>query len=112
MDLAAAAVDIDQQYNLRTTGNLWEDWAGLGEKWLYSNVGWMYITPDGSLYQASGNGDGSDRLIFTFSPEYHANPELLYDAYENSLRQQRSQDDTTDVFACLTEDDDEWWTAV
>ncbi len=112
VDLAASAVEIDQQYNLRTTGNLWEDWAGLGEKWLYSNVGWVFLTPDGSLYQLSGNSDGSDRLIFAFSTEYHANPELLFDAYENSLRQQRAQDDTADVFACLAEDNDDLWTAV
>ena len=110
VDLAASAVEIDQQYDLRTTGNLWEDWAGLGEKWLYSNVGWVYITPAGSLYQESGNSDGSNRLIFTFSPEYHASPELLYDAYENSLRQQRNQADTASVFACLAEDDDDLWT--
>jgi hypothetical protein len=45
-----------------------------------------------------------------FSPEYHANPELLYDAYDNSLRQQRNEDDTADVFACLAEDDDDLWT--
>ncbi|MCP4174167.1 MAG: trypsin-like serine protease [Fuerstiella sp.] len=110
VDLAASAIEIDQQYDLRTTGNLWEDWAGLGEKWLYSNVGWVYVTLDGALYQEGGNSNGSDRLIFMFSPEYHANPELLYDAYDNSLRQQRNEDDTADVFACLAEDDDDLWT--
>ena len=90
--LAAKAIETDQQYDLRTTGNLWEDWAGLGEKWMYGNTGWMFITPDGSLYEAFGNNDGSDKLITTFSPEYHADPSLLYNAYDNTQREKRTSD--------------------
>ena len=91
-DLAAKAIETDQQYGLRTTGNLWEDWAGLGEKWMYGNTGWMFITPDGSLYEAFGNNDGSDKLVATFSSEYHADPSLLYNAYDNTQREKRTSD--------------------
>lgn len=91
-DLGAKAIEIDQRYDLRTTGNLWEDWAGQGEKWLYGNTGWMFITPDGSLYEAFGNDDGSDKLITTFSSEYHADPSLLYSAYDNTQREKRASD--------------------
>ena len=71
----------------------------MGEKWLYSNVGWVYITPDGSLFEAGASNDGSDKLIYKFSSEFHQNPERLYDAYENSLRQQREQNEGDNLFA-------------
>ncbi|MCP4512686.1 MAG: hypothetical protein GY826_40530, partial [Fuerstiella sp.] len=48
---AALLYDLDQQLNLRFTGNYFEDWGRRGEKWMLSSDGWYYITPDGNLYQ-------------------------------------------------------------
>ena len=98
-----AAIDIDQQYDLDTTGNLYENWAGQGEKWLYGNTGWFFITPDGSLFQFAGNDDGSDRLIHQFSADYHADVSLLYNAYDNSLQRSSDDDATDDLFAAVGE---------
>lgn len=100
--LAAKAIEIDQEYEVRTTGNLWEDWSGQGEKWLYSNVGWVFLTPDGSLFQASGNDDGSDRLVYKFSAEYHEDVTLLYNAYDNAIRDKRDSDN---LFASIGDSD-------
>ena len=103
-DLAAKAIEIDQQYDLRTTGDLWEDWSGQGEKWLYSNVGWMYVTPDGGLFEFAGNDDGTDRLIYQFSAEYHQDVSLLYNAYDNSQRDKRSADSLFEDIAAGCDD--------
>lgn len=103
-DLSSKAIQVDQEYELRTTGDDWEDWSGRGEKWMFSNLGWMFITPEGVLFQANGNDDGSDRLISTFSSEYHQSPSLLYNAFDDSQRNKRSYDD---LFAGIGSGDDD-----
>jgi len=104
MIVTSTSQEIDQQYDLRTTGDLWEDWSGQGEKWLYSNVGWMYVTPDGGLFEFAGNDDGTDRLIYQFSAEYHQDVSLLYNAYDNSQRDKRSADSLFEDIAAGCDD--------
>ena len=81
--LPAVAYQLDTQLLFRETTNTFENWGGLGEKWILAdgNV-WHFITPDGTLYQ--WDGSASDNLtgtvIETLSPAYHADLSLLYDA--------------------------------
>ncbi|MEO2017537.1 MAG: Calx-beta domain-containing protein, partial [Fuerstiella sp.] len=82
--LPALAYQLDSQLLFRETTNEFEDWGGLGEKWLLAdgNV-WYYITPDGSLYEwdaVSGRDNLTGTLVDSFSPDYHADLALLYDA--------------------------------
>ncbi|MCA9037105.1 MAG: hypothetical protein KDA91_18340, partial [Planctomycetaceae bacterium] len=44
------AAFLDQFYNLRFLGNDYYNWSGRQERWFYSNKGWMFILPDGSIH--------------------------------------------------------------
>ncbi|MCP4784987.1 MAG: hypothetical protein GY878_15645 [Fuerstiella sp.] len=79
---AALLYDLDQQLNLRFTGNYFEDWGRRGEKWMLSSDGWYYITPDGNLYQWDRESQVPllGQLVATLSPHVHENPMLLHDA--------------------------------
>lgn len=70
---------LDQFLNLRTdNGNLYENYNGLGERWLLGNAGWYYITPSGDLY-------GSGRLLANLDPIYHQEPTRLYNALPSQV---------------------------
>ena len=78
---AKAAYVVDQALGLRTTGNLYENWGGLNEKWLQGDAGWYFITPNGDLYFWDGGSDlTTSTVIATFDSTYHADPASLYDA--------------------------------
>lgn len=83
------AFQIDSSLNLRFSGNFFEDWGGLGEKWLRSDDGWVFITPAGNVFE----WDNSPRTNLTGSflgslgSQYHATPSLLYNAQPNVTRQ-------------------------
>lgn len=47
--------ELDRDHNFTFTGNLWEDWGGLGEKWFWGDGGWYCVTPDGTLYEWDGS---------------------------------------------------------
>ncbi len=80
--LAALAFSLDSQLEFRETSNDWRNWGGLDETWFLGANSWYYVTPDGSLYAWDGSARDnlSGTLVETFSPEYHENPSLLYDA--------------------------------
>ena len=80
-DLARLAYDLDQRLDLDTTGNLFEDWGGRGEKWLLGGgADWYFITPDGALVEWDGVSGASGETVAQLSSAYHADPSLLYDA--------------------------------
>lgn len=110
----ATAFALDQQLNLRVTGNDFRNWGGLQERWVFGeksftdlnsddpqdgSPSWYYITPDGNLFQ----WDGSPRtaltgtLVAELSPSYHANLTLLTQAA--SPRQYIVDIDSTDPTA-------------
>jgi len=68
-----------------------------------SNIDWTYITPDGGLYA----GRTGERVL-QFSSEFHADPSRLYQAYENSRVEQRTQeqDDHDNLFYSIGERSD------
>ncbi|MEP3482471.1 MAG: hypothetical protein ABJZ55_24735 [Fuerstiella sp.] len=95
--LQSTAFELDQQLNLRDTGNDFRNWGGFQERWVFGErsftdlnsedpsdglPSWYYVTPDGSLFQ----WDGSPRtaltgtLIAQLNPRVHENLALLTDA--------------------------------
>ena len=79
--LLQTAVRIDNQLNLRTTGNLFTNWGGRGEKWLHSNNGWHFVTPDGGLYRWNRAGRRAEGvLVAQFDSAFHEDPSRVYDA--------------------------------
>lgn len=93
-----AAWDLDQEVRLQHTGKYFENWGGLGEKWLYGADGWYYITPDGSVYEWNNSplDDLSGRYVVTLNPLFHQNPEMLFEAIPPGATQVRvSENETT-----------------
>ena len=68
---------LQGKLGLTYTGNDYEDWGGLGEKWLQGRDGtWYYIRPDGELFRWSG-GDATNvmansRHVASLDKSYHA----------------------------------------
>ncbi|MEZ6132975.1 MAG: peroxidase family protein [Planctomycetaceae bacterium] len=72
------AEQTGQQLSLLVGNNLFENWAGLGERWLWGRGGWYFITPDGMLYQYDPLANGiPGNLVMELSSEYFRNPEKL-----------------------------------
>ncbi len=81
---ALEAFELDQQEQLRHTGNVFENWGGLNERWLLGADGWFYITPNGDVFQWNGSARGnlSGTRVAQLSPEYYQNPLLLAEAVD------------------------------
>jgi hypothetical protein len=80
---STTAYDLDQRLGLENdSGNYYENWGGLDEKWMQSSSGiWYFITPDGSLYEWNGDSDlSTSTLIATLDSTYHTDPTTLHDA--------------------------------
>lgn len=84
----ALAFQLDQQHNLRFTGNLFENWGGQGEKWTFGNGGWYYITPAGNVFRWNGSprNNISGEFLGSVGRKFHATPSLLYDAQPPGAR--------------------------
>ncbi|MCR9201189.1 MAG: proprotein convertase P-domain-containing protein, partial [Planctomycetaceae bacterium] len=80
----ALAFQLDQELGLRTTGRLFENWGGLGEKWLFGDDGWYFITPVGDLFEWDGSPRGSltGRFIASLDSRFYDDPSLLTNAEE------------------------------
>lgn len=81
--VAATAFELDTQLGLNQSLNDFEDWGGLGERWVWATGGqWYYITPDGSLFEWNGSArtNLSGNFVDTLSPAYHDDVTLLTDA--------------------------------
>ncbi|MDG1897503.1 MAG: SdrD B-like domain-containing protein [Fuerstiella sp.] len=100
--LSVSAYQLDTELGFRETGSGFQNWGGLGEKWLLAdgNV-WHFMTPDGALNQWDGSARDSltGTLVDTLSPAYHADPSLVYDAQNpfNALVTVGPGDEVTDV---------------
>lgn len=72
------AIELSSRRSFRLTGNLFENWAGLGERWIWGSGQWYFITPDGLLYEYDSNADGiPGNLVAELSPEYFNDPSRL-----------------------------------
>ena len=79
---AQNAYNLAQQLGLHTyaNGNYYTNGRGAGEKYLLGNGNGLYfLLPNGALYCWNGSIAGST-LVATLSPDYYANPVLLYQA--------------------------------
>lgn len=84
---AAAAYLLDQNYDFKLADSDFEDWGGLGERWIFSNDGWFFITPDGELFQWDNSpaDNLSGQSVGTLSPAYHDDLTLLVDVPEATV---------------------------
>jgi hypothetical protein len=86
------AYRLDRTLGLRTTGNLFENFGGRGEKWVRAkDNAWYFITPDGAFYRWDGGAGASGELVTILDPAFHANPILLHEA--RSIRNLNLDDD-------------------
>lgn len=86
--MTGAAARLDSELELYTTGNYWENWGGIGEKWLRASNGqWYFITPDGTFRSWDRKNGASGPEVVKLDPAFHENAELLIDAAEISLAQ-------------------------
>ncbi len=74
------AYELNLQKSFFTTGNFFQNSAGLNEKWIMSATdnSWYIIEPTGSLLK--WNGGSSFNQIAILSPAYWTDPSLLYNA--------------------------------
>ncbi|MEZ6131657.1 MAG: SdrD B-like domain-containing protein [Planctomycetaceae bacterium] len=85
------AYHTQQYHQLATSGNLFENWGGRGERWLFGRGGWYFLTPDGRLWQWDDRS-GTDGTPLTgqfqiqLDPFYYSSIEFLYDAVDPVLR--------------------------
>jgi cyclophilin family peptidyl-prolyl cis-trans isomerase len=80
--LASQTVQLDEQLGLSAPGgNLYENIAGLKEKWMLSSSGlWYYILPNGHFYRWLGGAYDNRALVARLHPSLHTNPKWLYDS--------------------------------
>jgi Ca2+-binding RTX toxin-like protein len=79
-DMQRLAAFLDDTLDLRSNGNLFENWGGLGEKWIYGNGGWHFITPDGTLYLWDGSANAAGTEVAQLNTTIFDSPELLFDS--------------------------------
>jgi hypothetical protein len=76
------AAYFDERLGLQAADKVYENWGGLGEKWLLGRVReWYFITPEGMLHEWDRQPSATGRLIARLTPTYHANLELVYEAH-------------------------------
>ncbi len=71
---------IEQRLSL-VVGNLFENFSGLGERWLQSSASgtWYYLTPDGKLFAGGG------AYLAALDPIYYAQPNRLANAQAGQI---------------------------
>lgn len=85
------AAQLQDSLRIRDTGNSFENWGGRGEKWLYSNEGWLFITPDGSLHEWDGSRGANGAVIAELGSEIFADPTPLMTAARTAIDDDRSE---------------------
>ena len=80
-ELLMNAAAADPQFGLRTTGKLFENWGGRGEKWMMGNDDWYFVTPNGSLYRWNRVANlAEETLVAQLDASFHRDPAAIYDA--------------------------------
>jgi hypothetical protein len=78
LNLQPEAEFLDTVFNIRSTGNEYLNWGGANEKWVYSDRGWMFITPEGGLYEWDRSRRATGTLIANLPADVWNHPELLH----------------------------------
>lgn len=77
----AGVPELLTSLSLRLTGNMFENWAGLGEIWVWGRGGWYFLTPDGLLYEYDSNADiVPGNLVAELSSDFFSDPQRLTSA--------------------------------
>ena len=76
------AYAIDQRLGLNFTGNLYQNYGGLNERWLQGNDGfWYFMTPSGQLYLWDGaDNSATGTLLAHLDAIYYTEIERLHTA--------------------------------
>lgn len=78
---------VRNDLSLQQTGNLFRNWSGLGEIWLWGRGGWYFLTPDGMLFEFDSNAGGvPGNLVAALSPEFFNDPSRLTSASRKGER--------------------------
>lgn len=68
-DIARLAEFLGDSLGIRRTGRDFENWGGRGERWMQSDEGWMFITPDGALHRWDGTNAASGEVVAQLNVE-------------------------------------------
>lgn len=73
---------LQDTLRIRDTGNNFENWGGLGERWYWSMAerAWLFLTPEGSLFRWDGSAGASGESIAELGSEVFADPGMLTNA--------------------------------
>lgn len=84
---ADTAFLLNQRLHFRRPQNDFLNWGGRNEKWLWTNSGWHFITPDGSIYDwdDSPRTNLTGELVTRLNNDYWANLSLLHAAASPTL---------------------------
>lgn len=95
------AFRLDRKINIRSTGKLFENAFGGGEKWLYASAGWIYVTPNGGVYRWTAQGTQilEGELLSQLDHRFHQNPNLIFDAQNPNTMQVEIEENTTTSIA-------------
>ncbi len=85
------AAQLQQTLGLQFSGSLFENYGGLGERWVRGTAGWYYLTPAGALYEwnrqpITASQPLSGTLSAELGVEYYRNPSLLFDPPDASVQ--------------------------
>lgn len=96
-----SAFRLDQKHDVRSTGKLFENAFGGGEKWLYARGGWLYVTPDGGVYRwtAQGTRNLEGDLLEQLDEQFHRDPQLIYEAVNPDIASVNITSDTQTSFS-------------
>lgn len=87
--LPRLAAQLQDSLRIRDTGNNFENWGGRGEKWMLSNEGWLFITPDGALHEWDGSRGANGAVIAELGSEIFADPAPLTTVARGSIDDDR-----------------------
>ena len=84
-----AAVALDRERELFSTGNFAFNWGGADEKWIRGkNAKSYYILPTGDVYEWAGTGLAGN-IVASLDPTYYADPQRLFAAEPSELGESR-----------------------
>ena len=76
---------LDAEFDFQAADDFYTNWGGQNEKWLRSSThGWHFITPEGDLYQWTGNFESSE-FVASLDLSFYEDPNLLADAQPLSV---------------------------
>ncbi len=83
----SGAFELDQRLDLYSTGNLWQNYCGLNEKWLRSRLNgkWYTIEPGGMVREWTGGDLAQSPVVAKLTSMHWTNPKLLHNAQGAAL---------------------------